>query len=167
MNVLGTHLLLELRDCDPRLLDDLAHIRRQLRNAADAVGAQVVGESFHRFSPQGVTGILSIAESHISIHTWPELAYAAADIFTCGERTMPDRAADIIIAALRCQDSEITEIRRGPGGARISRSAAGAVTGAVAPAGAGAPGTVAPVGAGAQVTATPVAGPARRLTPRS
>ena len=165
MNVLGTHLLLELRDCDPRLLDDLAHIRRQLRNAADAVGAQVVGESFHRFSPQGVTGILSIAESHISIHTWPELAYAAADIFTCGERTMPDRAADIIIAALRCQDSEITEIRRGPGGARISRRAAAAATGAVAPAGAGAPATVVPVGSPA--TAAPVGPPARRLTPRS
>ena len=156
MNVLGTHLLLELRDCDPRLLDDLAHIRRQLRNAADAVGAQVVGESFHRFTPQGVTGILSIAESHISIHTWPELAYAAADIFTCGERTMPDRAADIIIAALRCQDSEITEIRRGPGGARISRRTA-----------AGAPAAVAPVAAGAPAAATPVAGHARRLTPRS
>ena len=134
MNVLGTHLLLELRDCDPLLLDDLAHIRCQLRYAADAVGAQVVGESFHRFTPQGVTGILSIAESHISIHTWPELAYAAADIFTCGERTMPDRAADIIIAALRCQDSEITEIRRGPGGARIARRTAAAAPVAAAPA---------------------------------
>ncbi len=119
MNVLGTHILLELRDCDPRLLDDLGHIRAELFRAAVAVDAQVVGESFHQFSPQGVTGILSIAESHISIHTWPELGYAAADIFTCGEQTMPDRAAAAIVAALRCRDPEITQIRRGPDGARV------------------------------------------------
>lgn len=89
-------------------------------SAAEQVGAHVVGESFHQFAPQGVTGILSIAESHISIHTWPELSYAAADIFTCGDQTMPDRAAEIIVAALRCRDPEITEIRRGLGGARVA-----------------------------------------------
>ena len=121
MNVLGTHVLLELRDCDPYRLDDLAYIRRELLRAAAAVGAQVVGESFHQFTPQGVTGILSIAESHISIHTWPELGYAAADIFTCGEQTMPDRAADVIIAALGCRNPELTQIRRGPSGIRIAQ----------------------------------------------
>lgn len=120
MNELGTHVLLELRDCDPRLLNDLDYIRQELLDAADAVAAHVVGESFHQFSPQGVTGILSIAESHISIHTWPEYGYAAADIFTCGDQTMPERAADCIVTALRCRDPEITRIRRGPGGARIA-----------------------------------------------
>ena len=120
MNVLGTHVLLELRDCDPALLDDLAYIRQQLLAAADEVGAQVVGESFHQFTPQGVTGILSIAESHISIHTWPELGYAAADIFSCGDQTMPERAADSIVSALRCRDPEITRIKRGPDGARLA-----------------------------------------------
>ena len=69
MNVLGIHLLLELRDCNPKLLNDLTHIRSSLLQSADTVGAHIVGESFHRFSPQGVTGILAIAESHISIHT--------------------------------------------------------------------------------------------------
>ena len=120
MNVLGTHVLLELRDCDPQLLDDLAYIRQELLRAASAVDAQVVGESFHQFTPQGVTGILSIAESHISIHTWPEYCYAAADVFTCGDHTMPQRAAAVLIAALRCRDPEITEIRRGLSGARIA-----------------------------------------------
>ena len=120
MNVLGTHVLLELRDCDPQLLDDLEHIRQGLLNAAEQVGAHVVGESFHQFTPQGVTGILSIAESHISIHTWPEFGYAAADIFTCGDQTMPDRAAESIIAALRCRDPQITQIRRGLNGARVA-----------------------------------------------
>ncbi len=120
MNVLGTHVLLELRNCDPELLDDLGYIRQELLHAAAEVGAHVVGESFHQFTPQGVTGILSIAESHISIHTWPELGYAAADVFTCGDQTMPDRAAELIVAALRCQDPEITVIRRGPNGARVA-----------------------------------------------
>ena len=118
MNVLGTHVLLELRDCDPQLLDDLAYIRQALLSAAAEVGAHVVGESFHQFAPQGVTGILSIAESHISIHTWPEFGYAAADIFTCGDRTMPDRAAASIVAAMRCRAPEITQIRRGLSGVR-------------------------------------------------
>ncbi len=120
MDVLGTHVLLELRDCDPELLDDLSHIRQELLRAASAVDAHVVGESFHRFTPQGVTGILSIAESHISIHTWPEHRYAAADVFTCGDRTMPERAAALIIDALRCRDPQITQIRRGLNGARVA-----------------------------------------------
>ena len=119
MNVLGTHVLLELRDCDPQLLNDLRYIREELLSVAQQVGAHVVGESFHQFSPQGVTGILSIAESHISIHTWPELGYAAADIFTCGDQSMPDRATESIIEALHCQDPQVTQIRRGLNGARV------------------------------------------------
>lgn len=120
MDVLGTHVLLELRDCDPELLDDLSYIRQELLRAASAVDAHVVGESFHQFTPQGVTGILSIAESHISIHTWPEHRYAAADVFTCGDGTMPERAAALIIDALRCRDPQITQIRRGLSGARVA-----------------------------------------------
>ena len=119
MDVLGTHVLLELRECDSQLLDDLSYIRQELLRAAATVDAHVVGESFHQFTPQGVTGILSIAESHISIHTWPEHGYAAADIFTCGDQTTPERAAAYIVAALRCQDPEITQVRRGPNGARV------------------------------------------------
>ena len=120
MDVLGTHVLLELRDCDPELLNDLAYIRQELLRAASAVDAHVVGESFHQFTPQGVTGILSIAESHISIHTWPEHGYAAADVFTCGDCTMPEQAAALIIDALRCRDPQITQIRRGLDGARVA-----------------------------------------------
>ena len=113
MNVLGIHLLLELKDCNPKLLDDLDYIRNAMRLAADDLGVHVVGESFHRFSPQGVTGILSIAESHISIHTWPEYGYAAADVFTCGSAMMPARAARMLAELLESKCQDVTEVRRG------------------------------------------------------
>ncbi len=113
MNVLGLHLLLELKESNPQLLDDLDHVRSVLYGAAKGVGAHVIGESFHQFSPQGVTGILSIAESHISIHTWPEYGYAAADIFTCGSSFEPRDAAQIMIELFESRSPEITEVRRG------------------------------------------------------
>ncbi len=113
MNVLGKHVLLELKDCNPQLLDNVDHVRQALLLAAENVGAHVVGETFHQFSPQGVTGILSIAESHISIHTWPEYGYAAADIFTCGSSFQPLDAAEILIAQLESKDQDITQVERG------------------------------------------------------
>lgn len=113
MNVLGLHLLLELKECNPQLLDDLSYVRSSLIRAAEDVGAHIVGESFHRFTPQGVTGILSIAESHISIHTWPEYGYAAADIFTCGDSFQPRHAADALIELFESRDSEVYEFERG------------------------------------------------------
>ena len=113
MTVLGYHVLLELRDCNPTLLNDLGYIRQAMLTAALDVGATVVGESFHRFSPQGVTGILAIAESHISIHTWPEYGYAAADIFSCGASFLPREAAQRLAAQLESRDPEIKEIERG------------------------------------------------------
>ena len=113
MNVLGIHLLLELKECNPKLLDDLNYIREAMLRAAHGVGAHIVGESFHHFSPQGVTGILAIAESHISIHTWPEHCFAAADIFTCGSSFQPRKAAQILILELQSKSQDITEVRRG------------------------------------------------------
>ena len=113
MNGVGLHLLLELKECNPRLLNDMDFIRQALLNTAHDVGATVVGESFHRFSPQGVTGILAIAESHISIHTWPEFGYAAADIFACGSTFRPKQAAEILIERFESKDPDIIEVQRG------------------------------------------------------
>ncbi|HIB13223.1 MAG TPA: adenosylmethionine decarboxylase [Dehalococcoidia bacterium] len=113
MDGLGIHLLLELRECNPKLLNDIDFIRKALSDTAYDVGATVVGESFHRFSPQGVTGILAIAESHISIHTWPEFGYAAADIFACGTAFHPREAAAILVEKLESRDPEIIEVTRG------------------------------------------------------
>ncbi len=113
MNGLGTHLLLELKDCNPKLLNDLDFIRDTMLQVAHQVGAHVVGESFHRFSPQGVTGILAIAESHISIHTWPEYRYAAADIFACGSSFESRKAAELLVEQLEAKDPDIIEVPRG------------------------------------------------------
>ena len=113
MNALGRHILVELHDCDREALNDLDLIREVMLKAAIDCGAVVLGESFHRFSPQGVSGVVVIAESHISIHTWPEYGYAAADVFTCGTSVNPEIAAGVLIERLGSKNHTLTEIQRG------------------------------------------------------
>ena len=113
MNVLGVHLMIDLRDCNQKLLNDLSYIKAAMTQAAKDTGAHIIGESFHQFHPQGVTGILAIAESHLCIHTWPEYGYAAADILTCGTSFEPQKAAQLIIEKLECKDPSVTELKRG------------------------------------------------------
>ena len=113
MNALGTHLLLDLKSCNPELLDDLELIRQAITGAAEQAGATIIGESFHKFYPLGVTGIIAVAESHLCIHTWPEHSYAAVDIFSCGSSFKAREAADLIVQSLQCTDPDITEVARG------------------------------------------------------
>ena len=113
MKTLGVHLLLDLENCDQKILDDLNTIKQTLIIAAQKSGAHIMGETFHKFTPVGVTGIVSIAESHISIHTWPEYSYAAADIFSCGESFDIEKSKDIIINGLKPQNSRIIRLDRG------------------------------------------------------
>ena len=113
MNALGKHLLLELRDCNREVLNDLPYLRNTLLAAADRVGATVIGQSFHQFSPHGVTGVIAIAESHLCIHTWPEYGYAAVDIFTCGEGFNPQDAVPLVVESLESQNHSVTEVDRG------------------------------------------------------
>lgn len=80
----GSHLLCELDGCEPSLLRDAITIEMAMFDAATQVGATIVGSCFHRFTPEGVSGVLLIAESHFSIHTWPDECYAAIDVYTCG-----------------------------------------------------------------------------------
>jgi S-adenosylmethionine decarboxylase len=82
-------------------------------NAAEEVGATVINDVFHQFSPQGVTGVVAIAESHLCIHTWPEYGYAAVDIFTCGESFDPKKAAKLLIERLESKNPEMTQVERG------------------------------------------------------
>lgn len=80
---LGQHWLVELCYCTPAILQEVAGVERIMRKAATVAEAHIVSGHFHQFSPYGVSGVLVIQESHITIHTWPEHGYAAVDIFTC------------------------------------------------------------------------------------
>jgi S-adenosylmethionine decarboxylase len=113
LNALGRHLLLELKDCDPEVLNNLDFLKTVLPAAAIEAGATVLGESFHQFNPQGVSGVVIIAESHVFIHTWPECGYAAVDIFTCGDSVQPKKAAQRIIKELKSKNPSILELQRG------------------------------------------------------
>ncbi len=113
MEALGVHVLVECRNCNPAKLNDLQFVRETLLAAAEDLGVTILGEKFHHFSPQGVTGVVAISESHFSIHTWPEYGYAAVDVFTCGTSFHPRKAAEFILKRLEAKDSEITEIKRG------------------------------------------------------
>jgi S-adenosylmethionine decarboxylase len=113
LKALGKHLLLELNDCDPKLLNDISFIKEIMLAAAEESGATVLGESFHQFSPQGVSGVIIIAESHLTVHTWPEHGYAGADIFTCGTRVKPEKAAAVLIARLKPRTHSVILMDRG------------------------------------------------------
>lgn len=114
MKELGRHLIVELYGCDTSILGDPEVLRTTLLEAAEASGAKVLGEFFKKF-PRGcgVTGILAIAESHISIHTWPEYGYAAVDLFTCGDRVDPWRAYEVICKNMKPTRTNVKELKRG------------------------------------------------------
>ncbi len=112
MDTTSRHLLCEYWGCDRALLNDKARIEPLLRAAAAAAGATVVGAVFHDYSPQGVTGVVVVEESHLSIHTWPEYGYAAVDVFTCGD-CAPERAHELLAAGLGAEASETVMLQRG------------------------------------------------------
>ena len=113
MSTLGTHCILELYGCKPALLDDPQFIERSLREAASRTGSELLGDIHHRFEPQGVTAVGLLAESHLSIHTWPEAGYAAVDIFTCGSSCDPRAACTYLEQVLFARESELRIIERG------------------------------------------------------
>jgi len=94
-------------------LDNLVLIKKCLEKAAELAGATIVNSNFHQFSPQGVTGILLVEESHFSIHTWPEHNYAAVDLFTCSEEMNYQLALDEIYSQLGCTSNDVKIIDRG------------------------------------------------------
>ena len=113
MNALGKHVLLELKDCDREVLNDLSFLKGILLAATSEVGATILGDSFHQFSPHGVSGVVIIAESHLFVHTWPECGYASVDIFTCGDSVQPEKAAQKLVRELGSKNHSILEIQRG------------------------------------------------------
>ncbi|MBO8230871.1 adenosylmethionine decarboxylase [Prochlorococcus marinus str. MU1404] len=108
------HLLLELYRCDYEKLNDESFLRCTLTRAAKFARATVLNLMSNKFEPQGVTAIALLAESHISIHTWPESNYSAVDIFTCGQNMLPELASKYLIEALKAEEHSLRVIERNP-----------------------------------------------------
>ena len=109
----GAHLLADMHGIGAEKLKDVASLEDLLRHSAQAAGAQILFSHFHSFGTgQGITGVVLLAESHITIHTWPEFGFAAADIFMCGQ-AQPQRALEIIKLALQPTSCNIQNIKRG------------------------------------------------------
>ena len=110
---LGRHVLAEFYDCDPNILNNKDRIENNMVDAAIECGATVVQKCFHMFSPFGVSGVVIIAESHLSVHTWPELGYAAVDLFTCGNKCDPKVAYEFLKKKFNSKKASFTELKRG------------------------------------------------------
>jgi S-adenosylmethionine decarboxylase len=110
---LGRHLLLELHDCSSEILNNLETVKAALVEAAKRAEATIIDVVFHEFNPFGISGVVVIAESHLSIHTWPEYRYAAVDIFSCGETLKPAEAANYLVEQFGASRASCVEVKRG------------------------------------------------------
>ncbi len=107
----GTHLLVDLFGA--RRLDDIQHIKRTLERCVDVAGATLLHIHLHHFTPNGgVSGVAVLAESHISIHSWPEANYAALDVFMCGD-AKPQNCVEVLCEAFDAEDVVLTTHHRG------------------------------------------------------
>jgi S-adenosylmethionine decarboxylase len=113
LKALGKHIIVELYECNREVLDQKEKVADVILESVKMSGATLLHPFFHKFSPQGVSGVAVIAESHFSIHTWPEYGYAAIDIFTCGEDINPDVAVSYMKDHFQAQKMQILELKRG------------------------------------------------------
>ena len=112
MSPQGIHFIVEASGCG-EVIGDVSTLQDILVEAARRANAQVWSVSFNRFPPNGVSGVVVISESHLSVHTWPEENYMALDIYTCGEKSMPFNAVQYVLEKIDAKRSHITEISRG------------------------------------------------------
>ena len=106
------HILFELRGCPSELLDDSEFVVLALQVSAVHAKSKLIDVNFHKFEPQGVTGLALLADSHISIHTWPEKGLAMCDIFTCGVDCTPLEAVDYLSKQFQSLDTTYTQHER-------------------------------------------------------
>ncbi|MCQ6273443.1 S-adenosylmethionine decarboxylase proenzyme [Bacillus sp. V3B] len=123
METMGRHVISELWGCDFEKLNDVVQIEQIFVGAALKSGAEIREVAFHKFAPQGVSGVVIISESHLTIHSFPEHGYASIDVYTCGDLD-PNIAADYIAEALNAETRENIEIPRGMGPVRVNQSRA-------------------------------------------
>ena len=112
MEHLGRHVIIELWGCG-EMINDAGLVESAMRSAVHAANATLLDIFVHEFSPQGVTGVAVLAESHLSIHTWPEYGYVAADVFTCGSTTKPEAAAEVLRKSFEATTADVRELERG------------------------------------------------------
>jgi S-adenosylmethionine decarboxylase len=112
-NTIGHHYIVEGSGCDRDVIGSVARVQQILAKAAEVANAKVWSISFHRFPPYGVSGVVVISESHLSVHTWPEAGYVALDIYTCGKDAKPEEAVEFAMKAFGASDMHATEVTRG------------------------------------------------------
>lgn len=122
MQSLGRHILAEIYGCSFEILNDVDQVEEVMINAALEAGAEIREFVFHKFSPQGVSGVVVISESHLAIHTWPELGYAAVDVFTCGDRVDPWDACRYLVDKFGATDMDASEVKRGMVGSSVTQA---------------------------------------------
>lgn len=113
MTEVGLHILMEFSNCSPSMLDDLKGLELAMNEAAKASKATIIKSVFHQFSPQGVTGVVVVAESHLAIHTWPEFGYAAVDFFTCNLSMDYTKTYHVLIHRLKSNNHTFSVVKRG------------------------------------------------------
>ena len=113
MQKIGRHLILELWGCNRHHINSIETIERAIRETIVACGATLLDLRVYPFTPQGVTGVAILAESHLMIHTWPELGYAAVDVFTCGQHTDPSKAVPVLRRHFAPERVQVLEMNRG------------------------------------------------------
>ncbi|WP_371365733.1 S-adenosylmethionine decarboxylase proenzyme [Sporomusa rhizae] len=118
MKVIGKHLTVDMYGCSFDSLDNLEFIKTAMLEAVKEANMTLLNLSYHKFEPQGLTALALLAESHMSIHTYPELGYAAVDVFTCGDQSRPDKALAVLKSFLKPEKTKTTNIMRGDFGSQ-------------------------------------------------
>ena len=113
MRSLGRHLLIELYNCDAKILNDVHKVETIMVDAAKHARARIIDVVFHTFNPHGISGVIVIAESHLAIHTWPEFNYASIDVYTCGTEINPWRAYNYLSKRFKAKNMTALEMKRG------------------------------------------------------
>ncbi len=122
MDTIGRHVISELWGCNIEKLNNIHLIEQTFVDAALKAGAEIREVAFHKFAPQGVSGVVIISESHLTIHSFPEHGYASIDVYTCGDRIDPKVAADYIADTLEATSRENIEVPRGMGPVQINHN---------------------------------------------
>lgn len=113
MEALGRQILVEFYDCDSDKINDVSYVESAFLEATRKSKATIISHNFHKFSPHGISGVVVIAESHVTIHSWPEYNYAAVDIFTCGDTIDPWVIQEYLKEAFESKNISSMEMKRG------------------------------------------------------